>query len=458
MTTFDPSSFLEDELDEIERKTQTVSGVDDAGVPVSSGCLALDWVLGGGFRPAWYTNAGGEQSAKTTSALLSALSCLKSGRVGSVFFWDYEGSTGNSQAYVESLAKSLGMKQGVDDLFGQRDPLTGKWLKKPQIRYYSESIGDKFFNHLHATLKNLPDKRKLGDKWWYIYEDTKENQTKYKDYVDGSMPKKYGKGIYIEAPNGDLQALYVTDSYPAMNPLANDDEENNRALGLTARFFADQLPRVKGKMIAKRVAVLGINQLRDKPMAMYESPVYEPGGTALKFYSDVRVWHTSRALSAVKSFGNPTGKGRIELEKSLLGGNDKYRYVHLKGVKNKLAMPDLEAYFRIWISDSKGEAQGICPVFDTIWYLITTGQLKMRGRKTMRLSLHKLGESDVVFSWMDMKKWVLGSNKDKKEVSTHLGYKPMDIRKYCFKQMESGLAMELYANEQEGKGPKAEDD
>lgn len=453
---FDPTAFLDDQLQEIERKSHVIVGMGDNSPPLSTGNLALDFVTGG-LRPGWYTNAGGEQSAKTTSAISTAVSAAKQG-VPIIYFFDYEGSTGNSQEYVANIASQVyGKKMSVDALFGRRDEATGAWQTKPIIRYIPESVGERFFDMLKRTIDALPDKIYLDKKWYYVYEDNKAN-AKYKAHEVPGMAKKYGKGIYIEAKDGSLQAVFLTDSYPAMNPESNDDEEADRSLALVARMFSKHIPRVKGSLVRKRIMVLGMNQIREKPMVMYGPTQDEPGGQALKFYSDCRVWHTSRALSAAEKF-KPVGKGQIEKERCVTGdGEDTYRYVHLRGKKNKMGQPNLEAFLRIWVEDSSGVARGLDPVFDTVWYLNTTGQLRMRGRKTMRLNLGKWGETST-FTWRDMKRWVLGNKKQKKAVCEKIGLKKaIDIRSYCFSQIRSREAWDLYANTNRGKVKKEEDD
>lgn len=453
---FDPSSYIDDELQQIEMQSHLLVGMSDNSEPMSSGNLAIDFVTGG-LRPGWYTNAGGEQSAKTTTAIESALNLVKQG-VPTVYLFDYEGSTANSAEYVSSIAtKVFGKRVTIDQVFGRRNDASGKWDVPPMIRYVAEGQGEVFFDVMKRVLEALPDKVYLDKKWYYVYEDNKAN-AKFKQYDEAGLSKKYGKGIYIPAKDGAMQAAFLADSYPAMNPAENEGEEADRSLALLARFFSKQIPRVKGYLAKKRVMVLGMNQIRSAPMVMYGPPQYEPAGEALKFFSDTRVWHTSRALSVADKF-RPIGKGQLEKERSVtMPGEDTYRYVHLRGKKNKIGQPNLEALIRIWVEDANGEAQGLDPVFDTIWYLHTTGQLKMRGRKTMKLDLGKWGETST-FTWLQMKRWILGNKKQKREICQKLGLKrAIDIRQYCFSQIKDRSAWQLYADLTKDKFKDEEDE
>ena len=154
--TFDPYAGYNDVLDSVARKLSDADTLDDV-VPMSTGSLVLDYIEGGGVRPAWYTHFGPEQSAKTTGALLIMASAIKH-NVPIISFRDFEGSTGNSIPYVKSILKTSGIKMSKEELFGKKDDKTGKWLVAPRVRYSSSTKGVSFFNWFVAVLRRLPDK------------------------------------------------------------------------------------------------------------------------------------------------------------------------------------------------------------------------------------------------------------------------------------------------------------
>lgn len=443
----DLSSLYADVLDDVATRQGADSPLSADVVPMSTGLLAYDLILNGGLRPAWYTGFGPEQSAKTTGALTIAAGAVTE-NVPIVRFVDYEGSSSNSKPYIRNIFRTAGVKGKMDYIFGKVDPETGKYIEKPRVYYTEETVLEKFFNHLADLLRTLPDKKRIGREWWLVFEDNKKNKAKYGEVANKAMARKHGAGLYIPAKDGALQALVITDSYPAMNPIDDDDGDPNNALALQARAFSKNLRRVKGRMAQKMVAVWGINQLRAVPMARYGPPETEPGGQALRYYSDGRIRHTPRAIGGVpttpKPKENPDDKA-TEVEDSVqYDGQDTYRYVAIKADKHKLGTPKRVAWFRIWVEDGAGNAQGIDPVYDTYFYLWSTGQANGSKKNAIRFDLEGMGEGKKTISWQQFKLWVLGDKDAKTGISKILGYKPMCVRKFCFAQMKSGVGERLY--------------
>lgn len=462
--TFDFATDFADQIDKIEKHHGLETSSIEDTEPMSTGMLSHDLMLGGGIRPCWYTSLGAEQSAKTTTVLTIMASAVKHA-IGLIHHSDYEGSTASAGPYLRSIFKGAGLSLSVPQIFGKKDA-KGGWEIKPRVRYRASSALEDFFDYMHAVLSEMPDKRKISGKWWLVYEDTKANKAKFSQYSDSDMGKRYGKGIYVPAKDGNLQAIFFVDSYPAMLPAEQDKEEANNSLALQARAFSKHLPRVKGRMAKKMVAVIGINQLRDVPMAMYGPKESEPGGNALKLYSDARMQHTKRSLSAAP-FKAIAGKDYNEAEPSVQvkGGFDRYFYVHLKMKKNKISNPGRQSFMRVWVEDATGEARGLDPVFDTIYYLKMTGQIsggQMKGgqRKGFKLNLHGLGPAKHEATWHQIKQWILGEKKTKEGASQYFGYKPMDLRAFCFKQMRTGVSDALYTetkNAIKAEGSESED-
>lgn len=442
---FDYAALLNESVNDVAKRLNYDADPIESATPMSTGLLVLDLLYGGGIRPGWYTHFGKEQSSKTTSTIAIAASAIKEG-VPLISYFDYEASTASSQPYIKSILKTCGVDKTLNEVFGQRDPNSGGWLTPPIVRFFPESIGERFFDYLAAVLRALPDKKKIHGKWWLIYEDTKQNKARIGEFADASMSKKYGRGLWVPADNGELQALFIVDSYPAMNPASNDEDETDNSIALQARMFSKQLPRVKGRLMQKMVAVIGTNQLRDAPMVMYGPKEIEPSGQSLRYNSDCRTKFTPRSSGHPlwpKNFDKETG---WEVEKSVEypEGRDSYRYIHLKTIKNKLSSPNRVGWLRIWADDGAGSARGYDPVFDTLYYLYVTGQLTGRGRKSMKLSLRSTDIAPNV-QWDQLKKWILGTVNDKKEISVALGYKkPFDLRKYCFTQLKRGIGEKLY--------------
>ena len=456
---FDVNALIHSTLNEVAKRQGIVASGLDVSPPVSSGMLMVDLVLGGGMRPGMLTAAAEEQCAKTTLALTGLAAAVKK-NIPFLAMVDYEGSTKSAKRYVHEIFKGQGVKLKMNEIFG-KEGATGGWEIQPRVQYINMAILEHFYEWLAAILRELPDKRFLLNKWWYVFEDNKKNKARVGSDVDAKMTKMYGGGLWVEAPDGNPQGIIVLDSYTAMNPEAKDEEDISNQLSVKASAFSKQLERVKGRMLQKMILIYGLNHLRDNPMAMFGPKVTEKGGKALQQFSDVRLRQTSRAVSAAPFKALETCKTTFnELERSVeFKGKDTYRYVHVKAVKNKHWTPNRECFMRIWVEDAAGVARGLDPVFDTISYLKETGQLSGgKSRKGFKLDLNGLGKAKVAIDWTDLKKWIVGDKEAMTTISKMLGYKPMSLRAYCFKQMEKGVAETLYIEYQTNKGSDKSDD
>lgn len=433
------NSDIMKEFDAIEKKIGLVNS-SSVRNPESTGLLVLDLIMGGGLTPgSWVTFFGGEQSAKTTLACTVLLKNV--GNVTREILFDYEGSF--DENYFSLLGRSLGCKLTVPEIFGVKDQ-ANQWTVVPRIRYYSSQIGEEFFDFLFKLQMMLPDKLQLGDSWYYVFD--KEHKAKYQSLMDKRLYSETGR-VWVPCPDGKMQALIVLDSYPAMLPRNMDEEDKTQGMANQARMFSDQLKRVKGRMRQKKITVMGVNQLRLKPGTMYGSPWYEPGGEALKFFSDVRIEMTGRAVLG--------GKGQIEEEESVTGGKDVYRYVHLKAKKNKLSTPYLEGWARLWISDEEGNARGFDPVFDTFTFLKETGSIS--GTKNrIKINLPQMLDGQhKPLNWLGFKKLVNGDSSMIRDTLNSIGVeRPFYLRRLCFSMFNKGTALPAYFSTMLKKGPK----
>jgi RecA/RadA recombinase len=451
---FDVNAYLADTLDEVAKRQGFESSTLEAAPPVSSGLLAIDLITGGGLRAGMLTAAGEEQCAKSTLALTAMGSSINN-NTPYIAFVDYEGSTVSSKPYIHSILKGQGVKLSMDEVFGKRAP-SGKWEIRPRVRFRAETSLEKFYEWLSAMLREMPDKRYIEHKWWLVFEDNKKNKAKVGNFVDKSMTRKYGNGLWVASPDGNLQGVVFVDSYTAMNPDAKDKEEISNQYSVKASAFSKQLERIKGRMLQKMVMVYGLNHLRDNPGVMFGEKQTEKGGKALKQFSDVRFRQASRALSAAKGYFNPKpGKGTFnEVEQSVESrGKDEYRYVSVKAIKNKLWVPNRQALLRVWIHDGKGVARGIDPVFDTAFYLKETGQISGT-REKLLLDLHSFGKAEKSITWDQLKLWILGDKTAMKGISAICGYKAISLRKFCFSQIQKGIGEQLYVEKQGGPADK----
>lgn len=273
---------------------------------LSTGLLCLDGILGGGITAGMYTFFGPEQSAKTTAAV-TLMGASVGQEVGQCILWDAENSTGSSMDYVSNIFKTLNVKANAETIFGVKKD--GKWLVKPLVYYRDEGEAETFFNFVAALLRRLPDKRYEDGNWWYIYPRTKENISGLKDIADATKSRQ-NDAIYVKAESGSLQAIIVVDSYPGLMPASMDEDDPSGAIAQKARAMSSGIDRVKGRLRSKRVALVGINQLRMNPMDKY-NPEYEPAGQALKYFcfAGSTLLNTDKGLlTAEEYYFQPTKK------------------------------------------------------------------------------------------------------------------------------------------------------
>lgn len=412
---FNPVSMARERLNKIERKFDLVSGVLSRDEPrFSTGLISLDLIINGGLvAGGWYTVFGGEQSCKSTLAMTLVASILRNNFQGYSAYFDYEGSV--QFDYFEAILKNARVKVSAEDVFGEKDE-DGNYVKDPLVYYASPDTGEQFFSSVAELERILPDKLCMKGQWYYVYPNTKENQKMLKGQYDKKYFAKHNK-FRVPAPDGSLQAIILTDSYPAMNPESMDEKEDgDNSLGLQARMFAKQIPRIKTKMKKKRIVIVGINQLRENIGVMYGSTEREPCGNALKFNSDCRMRSAKTVI--------PHAKGYIEEEQSIKddGAVDYYAYVKIKTVKNKLGgRPLQEVILRTRIGDADGEPTGFCMTWDAWSYLKATGQISGQRDKI------KFGEGTPynghVFTWLEFKILIEGTKSQIKELCAAKGVK-----------------------------------
>lgn len=453
---FNPVSFARTRLHKIEKKFDLVSGVLSRDEPrFSTGILSLDLIINGGLvAGGWYTALGGEQSCKSTLAMSIVASILRNNFKGYSAYFDYEGSV--QFDYFEAILKNARVKVAAEDVFGQKDE-DGNYINEPLVYYSSPDTGEQFFSAVAELERILPDKLCMKGQWYYVYANTKENMSMLKGKYDKKYFSKHNK-LRIPAEDGSLQAIILTDSYPAMNPESMDEKEDgDNSLGLQARMFSKQIPRIKTKMKKKRIVIIGINQIRENIGVRYGPTEREPCGNALKFNSDCRI-RTAKTVV-------PHGKGYIEEEQSITdsGSIDYYAYIRAKTIKNKLGgRPLQEVILRTRIANSDGEPTGFCMTWDTYNYLKATGQISGQRDKI------KFGEgtpyAGTKVSWLEFKILVEGAKEQIKELCAALKVKPKALRLWCEDQCNKKggelamLAEKRAQEEKKNKKKKGSDD
>lgn len=451
------------EIDRIDKKIGLVGGLVQQP-RLSSGVLCFDLAFGM-FAPGLCLYVGAEGSAKSTASMTALREAIRA-QVPITEYMDPEGTVDGE--YTSGI---LGVSS-LDQVFGQRDQKTGKWLVQPLARYHDTHILEEVFTAIKAALDVLPDKRYRPDKeqWYLIFSRKTSSMARMKDLGLTPDPKLYTDTGSYWCPIGDdssVQAVFFVDSFPAMVTEDVDLEKTSgNALGLLAAALSKWLPRITGKLRRKAAILVGVNQLRDRPMPKPgQLDWYEPAGNSLKLFSSLR--------NMMRSVVPPDGIGwerdeknkatAIEDSVEVEGGTDRYMWKNLSNIKNKHATPMRKTQCRVWIEDGNGMARGIDPTFDVWNFYDTLGLItktkRSKGEQRFTISGIKALKG-IEFTWASFKTLVLAETLGSRELlkkAIKLGAPQFKLNTHARKLIETGEANQLLVAAQQKSTSKIGD-
>lgn len=179
--------------------------------------------------------------------------------------------------------------------------------------------------------------------------------------------------------------------------------------------------------------------------------------------SDVRIRLVSRAVPAAFEKNKMKDRPGSVAEKSVTveDGMDIYRFIAAKTIKNKMGgIPNQSTWLRLWESDGNGEARGFDPVFDT-WHFLHTLKLIAGSRNKIKFKDPVPMSGGKAIDWDDFRILILGTKKEIKEVCEAAGIKSGDLRKWCFKYLNSEAGKQRVKDsivKAASKGAKDDDD
>lgn len=365
-------------------------------------------------------------------------------------------------------------------------PLYHKGLRKAYAQY-SEDLGHRTYSGVPSVVLNNLDMRGLAV--WYMddgtnhansgnshvarlvgtrfSDDTKSELLDMLNSLTGLNWKSDSKGFVLNvedtktfftliAPYIHASMLYKVDGLKSDSYTWNSELGEVRTVPVPAPIVSIEEQKLfKGmSKIKYDLEVEGNHTYIVGNCVVHNSPEYEPGGEALRFYSDVRLKSTSRAIPP------GWGKGQTMEEPSVEGkGSDEYRFIVIKVHKNKLGgFQYQDTWARMWLRDHEGQARGLDPVFDT-WNFLKMQELVGGTRKNMKFAAPCPLEGAKKMTWDDFKVLILGKKQQVIDKCKEKEIKPVDIRLWCKKQVASGNSMKRFSDILAGSGDAvAEDD
>jgi len=406
---------------------------DFVDIAVSTGLLAYDLCVGGGFAPGRFCGQYGPEAGGKSTACASSIAQAQKKSIDS-FFFDHEGSA--DPAYWSRIGVKLYGDFKAKE--AQEVAATEKgFTAGPNLRYFVPEYAEDSLKFMSRLLHLYPDKRQYDDQWYYVYKMSQKEAKAQGMPYDTKLAKETGN-IWVPAEDGRAQGIFYIDSIASMRPAAlggkkkdkkdkskTEWKDDSGSQALLARVMAKELPGIVSLMVNKRFTIVATNQIREKPGVSFGNPEYAPGGNAVAHAHDNRALIRKRAVPA--GFPGKSGIGSENLWKG--PGEDRYTFAKLICEKSKDFSPHRSCWIRWWFESDGRPGPGLDPVFDTFQFLKMTGQIE---KKAKNYTIALPGFEDVEVDWAGFKALILDPENGEA------------LREACWTQLREGDAFERY--------------
>ncbi|MFH1799097.1 MAG: recombinase RecA [Candidatus Omnitrophota bacterium] len=159
--------------------------------------------------------------------------------------------------------------------------------------------------------------------------------------------------------------VVVIDSVAALTPRKEIEGDMGEShMGLQARLMSQALRKLTSAISKSKTCVIFINQMRMKIGVMFGNPETTTGGTALKFYSSVRI--DLRRIASLKKGDKVIGNR-----------------VKAKVVKNKMAAPFKQTEFDIMFDEGISRSSAIIDLAEQVGVIKKSGTWLSYGEEKM---------------------------------------------------------------------------
>lgn len=222
----------------------------------SSGSLALDLILGGGYsRGRYITIFGPESCGKSTLAQELIAACQ---RVGiTVVHYDYE--SGTDPVYMAAQGASVDHKVRLQALKVPWSRKKKGTVDVPDYFPFNPENGEQVYVHMLETLGRLPK-------------------------VKGGPPK----------------IVFIIDSQSSMQSTKLNEYTGEGQMAANANMHSKFLAMIKPRLARRGAFIFAINQMRSK-IGSWGNPEQEAGGNAIRFWADIKLLMTTSKPDKDKS-------------------------------------------------------------------------------------------------------------------------------------------------------------
>lgn len=314
-----------------------------AGSAVSTGSLCIDRILGGGVPSGRIVGISGPERAGKT-LLATQIGANQVSKHHFLKYMDAEGST--DPIFLAARGIDFDKYRGKRNSAGELKP-----KEVDYVDFYQPSTVEQITNYIHTISGALPENRN---------------------------------------PTHPV-CMYMLDSVVALitDDIDSDVIDSNK-MSMHARAYATYLPVINSDLVKSGSTLIYTNQLRQKPGVKYGSPLYEPCGDALKFFSSIRMmlsqtkpqlfdkdhpFLTKEVIPGVEvREGGVWEEPHVDKNGNIVG-TDRYVYTGIKTVKNKIYTPYQKCWMRVQFEENGSTGHGLDPVFDIFTFLLDEGYI-----------------------------------------------------------------------------------